>query len=63
MSERPSCFRCGRVIEGHPSMGMNLPGVTPGPIHFCYECEPPKSAEEIIESIESFLDPPKEKAS
>jgi hypothetical protein len=41
-------------------MAMNLPGVTPGPIFFCHECEPPVSAEEAIERIDGFIMPVKE---
>ncbi len=55
------CFKCGkRVAKGKASVGMNLPGVTPGPIILCHTCEPIKSPEEIVESIDNFLVPPVE---
>lgn len=55
------CFKCGkRISKNGASLGMNLPGVTPGPIYFCHDCEPIKSPEEIVASMDSFLMAPEE---
>lgn len=52
------CFSCGkRVAKGKASLAYNLPGVTPGPIYFCHECEPIRTPEEIQQSIEDFMMP------
>lgn len=58
-----SCYLCETSLrEQDVSMAMNLPDVTPGPIHFCYDCRPvPDDPQEIIDSIDSFINPPKER--
>ena len=57
-----NCSGCGKEIDvNRASLGINLPDVTDGPVYFCHDCEPIKSPEEIIESLESFINPPKEK--
>ncbi len=58
---RYTCNDCKREIEGEPSAGMNMPGVTDGPTYWCFDCAPPpSSAEEVIRMIDSFICPPKE---
>lgn len=55
------CDKCKKEIgDGEISGGMNLPGVTDGPVYFCRECLPSVESRETIEWIKSFIDPPKE---
>lgn len=54
------CHECGRTIDGEPAAGMNLPGVTDGPVYWCGECAPQGTAKETARIIASFIDPPKE---
>jgi len=56
-----TCFKCEKEITGEAALAYNLPGVTPGPIYFCYDCCPPVSADEALETIMRFIDPRKEK--
>ena len=57
-----TCYGCQKRLEwDEVSQGMNLPDVTPGPIYYCHTCVPAGSAQELIESTENFLNPPKEK--
>lgn len=52
------CFKCGKKIQANEAgLGMN---VGFGPQYWCRECEPPKSAEEIIRSIDGVIRSPVE---
>jgi hypothetical protein len=55
------CYKCERTLDPRDAgLAMNLPGVTPGPVYFCRECEPPKSEAEIIAQLEGFIEPKRE---
>jgi len=43
-------------------MGMNMPNVTPGPVYFCAKCVPIGTSAEIVESLDNFVNPPKERS-
>lgn len=58
------CFGCGEKILNFKGVGlaMGMPGVTPsGGIYYCKKCRPPAGAKEMIEQIQNFIHPPKEK--
>lgn len=53
-----TCEKCGRQLENDDvSMGANL-GF--GPFYVCFDCMPPGTAEEIIESIDLSINPREE---
>jgi hypothetical protein len=51
-----TCHQCGKQME-EAALAYNLPGVTPGPLYYCSQCEPPTSAAETMEEIEKFINP------
>ena len=56
------CFRCDRELPpGQVATGMNMPGVTPGAVYWCFECDPPGSAAETTERLANFMVPPRGK--
>lgn len=55
-----TCSKCNRLFYNTPSLAYNLPGITPGPRQYCFDCEPPLTAEEVIQQFEFFIDPPRE---
>lgn len=55
------CYNCLKVIDEIPTFAMNLPDVTPGPVRFCSDCCDSASVTTIIEQIDSFLNPPRER--
>jgi hypothetical protein len=56
------CNKCDIIYPDSVAQGLayNIPDVTPGPMYYCLECEPIKSADEIIENIKLFMGPSKE---
>ncbi len=52
-----NCFKCNKEIENKEvSLGMNF-GV--GAMYWCFDCvPPPKTAQEALETIDSFINPP-----
>ncbi len=70
MASEKFCHDCGepleydhgKRLENGVSVAMNLPDITPGPVHYCYECIPlPDTAQELIDLFDSFINPPKER--
>ena len=57
------CYSCKNGLEScEVSMGMNMPNVTPGPVYFCAKCVPIGTSAEIVESLDNFVNPPKERS-
>jgi len=59
MGEKVRCFKCDKEINPNEAgLGMNM-GF--GPRYWCRTCEPPMKAEDIIKSMDRFMNPKKEK--